>query len=219
MAARRTPGRVLAALAVVAAAGAGGCATARSLSALREVEFALASVSQVRLAGIELTEVGSYEDLSPVEAAALMAALGAGRLPLELELGLEATNRGGAEALLARMDWTLLLAGRDTVSGTLDRAYRLPPGATAVVPVRASVNLVEFFGRNLPELVQLALAAAGETSEPVEVGLRVQPTIDTPLGPVRFPAPVTVVREVVGGPAREGGGAGRPSGRAAADTG
>jgi len=187
---------------VVGLAALAGCATVRGLSALRNVQFALGSVSGARLAGVDLDDVSSFEDLSPLQATMLVGALMAGNVPLDLDLGVEATNPGEVAAQLTRMDWTLLLAGRDTIGGTLDRAYEIPPGKTTEVPVHVSVNLIEFFGRNLPELVQLGLAAAGESSEPVEVGLRVRPTIDTALGPIRFPAPITIVREMVGGPAR-----------------
>lgn len=180
------------------ACGLAGCATMRGLAALRDVEFALESVGTARLAGIDLTRLRSAEDVNPVQAAALATGLLTRNLPLELELHVAATNPGTAAAELTRMDWTFLLAGRDTVAGTLDRAYPIPAGATTMVPVRVSLNLAEFFQRNLPDLVDLALAAAGESRKPVEIGLRVRPTIETALGPIKIPAPITIFRHHIG---------------------
>lgn len=186
------------------ATGLAGCATVRGLQALRDVEFRLDSVADARLAGVDLARLRSFEDLTPLQATALLGGLMERNLPLQLELGVAARNPGSVAARLVRMDWTLLLAGRDTVSGTLDRAWEIPPGETTIVPVRVSVNLAEFFEHNLPELVDLALAASGRSSRPVEIGLRVQPTIDTALGAMRFPAPITIVRQSVGGARAQG---------------
>lgn len=177
-----------------------GCSTYRGIAALRDVGFAFDSVRTARLAGIDLMRLETVEDLTPLQGAALGSALLARNLPLELEVLVAAHNPGSVPAQLHRMDWTLLLAGRDTVGGRLDRAYPIPAGETTLIPVRASLNLAEFFERNLHDLVDLALAAAGESNRPVEIGLRIRPAIDTALGPIAIPAPVTILRKHVGRP-------------------
>lgn len=175
------------------------CSTLRGVTALRNVEFSLGPLAAAHLVGIDVQRISSVDDLTPVMTARLFAALAGGNVPLELDLRVLALNPGGSAAALTRMDWSLVLAGRETVRGALDRAHTIAPGGTTEIPVRVSVNLVEFFGRNLPELIQLAAAVAGESDQAVEVALRVQPTLDTALGPIRFPAPLTLVRESVGG--------------------
>ncbi len=192
--------RLICSLFLVTLTTLAGCSTLRGIAALRDVEFALDSVRGARLAGIDLMRLESFEELTPLQGAALGAALLTRNLPLELELQVAAHNPGAVAAQLTRMDWTLLLAGRDTVAGSLDRAYPIPAGATTQIPVRVSLNLAEFFQKNLHELVDLALAAAGESSRPVEVGLRVKPTLDTALGPITVPAPITILRQQIGGP-------------------
>ena len=42
----------------------------------------------------------------------------------------------------------------------------------------------------------VALAIAGHGSTPRELRLELQPTIDTSIGPIRYPAPVVIRRQV-----------------------
>jgi hypothetical protein len=129
-----------------------------------------------------------------MDIARLGSALAEGRLPLSFQLHVEATNPedNSVNARLTNMDWTLLLDDRETVSGTLERRIVLPPGQPTDVPVDVSLDLAKIFDENLQQLVALATAVAGE-GPPTNVKLKVQPTIQTRLGPMRYPSPITVV--------------------------
>jgi hypothetical protein len=79
------------------------------------------------------------------------------------------------------------------VSGVIDREVALPPGEPRIIPVYVNLNLVEFFDGNASELLNLALRFAGARSESADVRLRATPTIETPLGPMNYPATITIV--------------------------
>jgi len=177
----------------------GGCRAFREVSNLKEVRFRIDRVTDAQLAGISLAGVQSYEDFGGLDIARLGSALAEGRLPLSFQLHVEATNPEGntLNARLTNMDWTLLLEDRETVSGTVDRTIVLPPGEPTDVPVDVSLDLAELFDENLQRLVALATAVAGE-GPPTNVKLKVQPTIQTRLGPMRYPNPITVVSKDVG---------------------
>src|SRR5262249_34334731 len=146
-------------------------------------------------------DVRSPDDLTTDQGASLAAAALAGNLPLECNVIVRATNpaSNAVTAELLRMDWTLLLNGRKAAAGVLDRRYSIPPGDAAAVPVHVACDLEHRLRPHGPTLIALALGLAGEPSSPVDVSLRVVPLIDTPLGTMRFPAPITIVRRTVGG--------------------
>jgi hypothetical protein len=96
------------------------------------------------------------------------------------------------------MDWTLFLEDRETISGILDQNLVFPPGQTTTFPVTIEVDLVDFFDRNLRDLVELALSVSGQGGEPKNVSLRAIPTIDTPLGEMEYPRPITIVSRDLG---------------------
>ena len=178
-----------------------GCSTFQQYAALEDVEFHLAGVSDVRLAGIELDRMSSYEDLGMLDLARLAQAVGQNELPLDLDVHVGALNPAdnGTEARLMRMDWTLLLEDREALNGTLDEEIILPPGQPMIIPIAISLNLVEFYEGNAQDLLELGLALAGQGGAGKNVALRISPVINTPLGAIRYPQPITLVNERVGG--------------------
>lgn len=182
-------------LALTATVLVSGCATLREVTALHRVNFSLAEVSGGTLAGVSIEDVRDAEGVSPLTMARFATALARGELPLEAVLQVRADNPSdNARARLVALDWTLFLDDRETVRGSLDEEHLLPPGEPVIVPVRVEVDLIDFFGDQLEEALALALAVAG-AGEPRRVRLDATPTVETPLGPIRYPEPVRIEYE------------------------
>ncbi len=177
-----------------------GCTTLREVSNLRKVQFSIDRVSASRLAGVDVSQVQSYDDLRATDALRLGAALSDGKLPLSFTLHLQATNpaSNSVNARLTEMDWTLLLEEKETVSGRFGQEVVLPPGDPQEVTFQVELDLVRFFDDNLQGLVDLAAALGGD-KPPQTIKLRMQPTVNTALGPFQYPSPITVVSKEVGG--------------------
>jgi len=185
-------------MAIVAVAFLAGCATMRGVSALRNVDFELDRVNDVRVAGVRID--GRHgTDIPATEAAAVAVAALSGHLPLECEVVVRASNppSNPVTAELVRMDWTLLLDGRKTVGGRVARRYTIPPGESVDVPVDVAVDLFETLGRQMPTLLRLAAALSGDGRSPVDARLQLNPYLDTPFGSMRFPRAITVPLEHV----------------------
>jgi hypothetical protein len=178
-----------------------GCATLQQVMALRDVDFTLDRVADVRLAGVDMSRVQTFGDLSVGDAGRIAIAASRRELPLEFQLHLLAENpeENSVSARLVQMDWTLLLQDRETLSGTFANETVLPPGQPVDVPIGISLNLIEFFEGNAEDLVELALSLAGQGGEPKDIALRATPIVQTSLGPIRYPNPITIVSGRVGG--------------------
>jgi hypothetical protein len=188
--------------AAACAAGLAGCATLRQITALRQVDFSLAGVQEGRLAGVDLRRIASYSDLSPLEIGRIALAVTRKDVPLEFRVLVRADNPAdnGTAATMVRLAWTLLLDDKETINGVLDTTVTMPPGQTAYIPVPMRVNLVQFFDGPAQSLVELAASVAGLNSHPTRIAVRAVPTIHTPLGPITYPHPITIVSRTVGGP-------------------
>ena len=188
-------------LAVIALAGGLGCATLQQLVALRQVDFALGSVVGGRLAGVDLSRVRSAADLTATDLARVALAVARRDVPLEFTVNVEALNPADNKvtARMIRLQWVLLLQGKETVSGIVDQPITLAPGQPATIPLTMRLDLLQFFGEAAPDLVNIALAAAGANREATTISLRAVPTIDTPIGPITYPNPITIVSRTVGG--------------------
>ena len=178
----------------------GGCATLQQIAALRAVDFSLDRLAGVRLAGVELDGKTSYSDLSVTDVARLTLALTHDRLPLEFDLLVVGENPAdnGTDARLVRLDWTLLLEDRETVSGVFDQEVVFRPGVPTPFPVRMELDLLEFFQGSARDLGELALSLSGQGGASKSVALRAIPTVQTALGPLRYPGAITVLSTEVG---------------------
>jgi hypothetical protein len=187
----RTARRLVAALLTL---GLAGCATLQEIANLRRVDFRLRDVSGLALAGVDLAGVRSVEDLNLIEVGRITVAVTRNRLPIAFELGIAASNPPGegGDARLTALDWTLFLEGRETISGALDREYVIPAGGSTRIPVTIAFDLIEFVDGNATDLTELALSLANAGGSPKNVTLRAVPTIDTPLGPIRYPEPIVI---------------------------
>jgi hypothetical protein len=186
---------------LIVVAGAIGCASLQQLIALRRVDFSLGSVGNGRLAGVDLSRVSSYRNLSAVDLGRITLALAQNDLPFEFQVDVRAENPADNKvtARLIRLAWSLYLNEKETISGTLDTTFTLPPGTPVTIPMQMLLNLLQFFIGPAQSLVDLAASIAGLSKDSTKVSLRAVPTVDTPLGPISYPTPITIASRTVGG--------------------
>jgi len=180
---------------------AAACATLQQLAALRQVTFALAGVRNGRLAGVDLARIRSYSDLSATDIGRISLALARKDLPIEFVVDVRAENPpdNKVTATMVRLAWSLLLNDKETISGVVDTTVSLPPGTPVGIPMQMRLNLLQFFNGPAQSLVDLAASIAGLSSDPTRIAIRAVPTIDTPIGRISYPSPITIVSRTVGG--------------------
>ena len=178
-----------------------GCQTIRELTNIRNVDFSLGQLTDIRVAGVNLDGVRSYSDLSAGDILKLTAGFAKKELPLSVNVHIKALNPADnqVDAQLTRLDWTLFLEEKETISGALDQSYQLKPGIPQEIPVAISLELTDFFDSNIRELINLASTLSGQGGSSTNVKLVATPIIDTLIGPIRYPEPITIVSENVGG--------------------
>ncbi len=188
--------RSLAALTLLAVLGVPGCTALQELAALRSVTFAFAGVSDVRLAGIRIGAGSSYASLGAADVARLGAAVVSQEVPIEFLAHVDATNppENTVSARMVDMDWTLFIEDRKTLAGKLGAPVAIAPGRTVDVPLAVRFDLLELGSGGARNLFDLALAIAGQGSIRKDLRLELLPTIETSLGPIRYPSPVVVHR-------------------------
>jgi hypothetical protein len=172
-----------------------GCATLQELAALHQVAFAFDRVSEVRLAGIALDRVDGWSQLTTIDAARLVAAVASGNVPLDLVVHVRAENPSDnhVTARLVGLDWTFFVEDRKTVAGHVAGGLSLPPGQPVDVPVPVALNLSDYFHDGARDLFELALGIAGRGNTR-SIRLEATPTIETSLGPIRYPEPIVIER-------------------------
>jgi len=195
-----------AALMVLALLLCQGCAAlsevASGLTSLRRLEFKIGGVSDFRLAGVETAGKSSLSEFSAVDAIRLLQAFRGKKLPAEFTLEVLAVNpndgTGGTTrtaTTLTGLESRLLIDGKTTVTGNIGQPVQVPgTGQTVSIPIRLSLDLVEFFGdKRYEDLINLALALGGGRSDPTRLALDAQPRVTTPYGTLTYPGRITIV--------------------------
>lgn len=184
--------------------GVGGCTGLQQLAALRNVSFGLAGLVGARLAGIDLARVTNYSKLSPLDIAKVVVGLSRKDLPLEFTLNVAAENPANNKvtARMLKMGWSLFLNEKETISGIFDKPIELLPGQPQTFPMTMRMNVLQFFDGPAKDIFDLAVALTGADPDAKKISLKATPTIDTPLGPMNYPSPITIISRTLGGPSK-----------------
>ncbi len=182
------------------------CATltdmASVLANLQRLKFRLAGVRDFRLMGIDLSGKTRLTDFGAGEALQLVQSFRSRKLPADLVLDVVAVNpndgTGGTRqttSTLTSLECRLLIDQKPTVTGNIEKPLEIPgTGQESVIPIRLSMDLLEFFGdRGYDDILGLALALGGRNRNPARLALDAQPTVQTPLGPITYPGRLTIV--------------------------
>lgn len=182
------------------------CATfdqvAAALANLQRLKFKLAGVRDFRLLGIDLGGKARLTDFGAGEALQLVQSFRSRRLPVDFVLDVVAVNpndgTGGTRkttSTLTGLECRLLIDQKPTVTGNIEKPLEIPgTGQESVIPIRLSLDLLEFFGdQRYDDILGLALAIGGRSRNPARLALDAQPTVQTPIGPITYPGRLTIV--------------------------
>jgi hypothetical protein len=181
-------------LALLLAGSIVGCAAAKEMIALHQVEFRFDRLSDARVVGIPLEGINSYGDVAPSDLARFAVAVASKDVPLDITVHVEGRNpeSNSTTARLMAMDWAYLVDDREAVSGRLTGPVAFEPGQPRDVPVPVRLNLATIFGGDGRTLLNTALALAGQRTSSHKVALRISPTVESSLGPIQYPTPITI---------------------------
>jgi hypothetical protein len=186
--------------------GLQSCATLEQLAGalvnLQRLKFKLGAVHDFSVLGINLGGKARLQDFTATEGLRLVQGFASKRLPAEFVLNILAVNpndgTGGSKqtvTTLTGLESRLLIDGKPTVTGNIDRAIEIPgTGQESTIGIRLGIDLYEFFGQGgYNDLLGLALAIGGKSGSSSRLSLDALPTVTTPFGPLTYPNRITII--------------------------
>lgn len=173
-----------------------------ALASMQKMQFKLANISNMKLAGVDVTKVSDPARLSIADGLSLANAFTRGSLPSSFTLNVEARNpnngTGGARTTtltLNDLDWRLLIDDVRTVGGNLERPINVPgTESSTMIPLAVNIDFAQFFkDKGYNGVVNLALALGGVNGSTSRVKLDALPTVGTPFGELSYPSRITIV--------------------------
>lgn len=175
---------------------------ASAIAGLKRLQFKLGAVRDFRLLGLDIGGKSKLGDFSALDGLRLVESFRTKKLPVDFVVDVLAVNpndgTGGTRqstSTLTGLECRLLIDDKPTVTGNIDQPLEIPgTGREAVIPIRISLDLLEFFGdKRYEDLIQMALAIGGRDRSPARLSLDAQPTVSTPIGPITYPGRITII--------------------------
>ena len=183
-----------------------GCAAlnemAAALANLQRLKFKVGSIRNFRILGLDIGGKSKLSDFSALDALRLVESYRSKKLPVDFVMDVLAVNPNDGTvgtrrtaSTLTGLECRLLVDNKPTGTGNIDGPVEVPGmGQESVIPIRISLDLLEFFGdKRYEDLLQLALAVGGREGSPSRLALDAQPTVSTPVGPITYPGRITIV--------------------------
>ena len=159
--------------------------------------FALQSIEQATLGGVDVTNIRSAADLNPGDRARILAAFATGSLPLNMRVNLQVTNPNGELAALNALDYKVLVDGNEIAAGATTQRIEVPGNSTATVtlPVTADARQVVANG-GAEALGGFALGLADRNRQPTRVTIAVRPSVKFLGTTIKNPDYITIGKDV-----------------------
>jgi len=197
---------VVAAVALAGALTFSSCAALTDMASivanLQRLKFKIGSVRDFKLLGIDLSGKAGIGDFGASDILKIGQSYSSMKLPVEFVMDVLAVNpndgSGGTtktSSTLTGLECRLLIDGKPTIMGNIDQPIEIPgTGQESVIPLRLSLDLLEFFSdKRTDDLIGMALAIGGRNGTPARLSLDAQPTVSTPFGPITYPGRVTII--------------------------
>jgi LEA14-like dessication related protein len=177
------------------------CNFLKEISTLGKCEFRVTTLEDPEIAGVDVSQVNSFTDLSFVDMGIISASFLKGDLPLSFTLNVEARNPNPATAALNGLEYLAFIDDVEVARGELDRRVEIPAsGGVATIPLKLSTDLIDILKKDSRQaLVNFGLNLADAGKRPTRVSIKVKPTILVGAMEINYPGYFTVKHDFTSG--------------------
>ena len=176
------------------------CKTLMSYTNILKCDFRMESLKNPKVAGIDVTRIKGFSDLSFIQAGKITASYLSGNIPLNFTLNLEGKNPNTTVARIAQFDWILKIDDVQISTGTNGNEYAIAANdGTVIMPLKISVNLLDIINNETKDaLLNFGLNLADASGRPTRVSVQIKPTVYVSSVPITYPGYLTLGTEFGG---------------------
>jgi LEA14-like dessication related protein len=186
---------------LLAAISQNSCNFLKEISALGKCEFRVTTLDDPEIAGVDVSQIRSFNDLSLVDMGIISASFLKGDLPLSFTLNVEVRNPNPAMAALNSLEYLAFIDDVEVANGQLDRRIEIPAnGGVTAIPLRLNTDLIDIMKKDSRQaLVNFGLNLADAGNRPTRVSIKVKPTILVGAMEINYPGYFTVKHDFTSG--------------------
>ncbi len=178
-----------------------GCGINRQadlLKALKNCDYKVSSISNVKLAGADVKNLLDEGDLNLTSLPGLALGFLRKDVPLGATVNLQITNPSGLTAAINQFDYKILVNNTDLAEGTVTQNISLDQGKTITVPVSIRTNVYQLLSNQT--ILNDVIKAAKKTSSTNEslglLTIKIRPTFMIGNTPIKYPGYISISKEV-----------------------
>ena len=146
---------------------------------LAKCKFNLAGLSNVTVSGISIESNMKVSNLNAVQALQITQAVARKSLPVTFNVGVKVDNPNSKTAGMNRMDYILMLDGKEMITGAFSEKISIPGGSTQTVAVPITVDLFKVFSNeNSDAIVNIAMKLGGNKTNPSKLSMKLKPYVE-----------------------------------------
>ncbi len=155
-----------------------GCAILNELTALTKCEFKFHSAENPVIAGINVSRINSYSDLSFMDGQRVVTTIMQRKLPFEITANVEVKNPGMMTAAVNQIEWIAYIDDIEISRGRVDRRIEIQPNATTLVPIRIDTDLFRYLeGDNPKTMLNFGLNLVDAGGQPTRLSMKIKPSV------------------------------------------
>jgi LEA14-like dessication related protein len=163
---------------------------------LSRCEFRINTVTDIRLAGVNVSNIQHISDVRPMDVLMLTNGVLNNNLPLNFNVNLQVKNPNDQAASLNRFDWILFIDDLQMIEGAINERFSVGPEATSTLPVQIGFNLAEALSdERADKIIDFALGLAEGSGKTTRVMVKLRPSVMVGQRSIQYPGWIEVRNE------------------------
>jgi len=163
---------------------------------LSKCEFRINTISDIQLAGVNVSGVKKISDVNPLDALLITNAWISNQLPFNFNLNLEVKNPNSQPASMNRLDWILFIDDMQMLEGAVNERFVTGAGETGNLPVQIGFNLAEVLkGESKDKIIGTVLGLVDGSGKSTRVMVKLKPSVMVGQQTIMYPGWLEVRHE------------------------
>ncbi|MCQ2973702.1 MAG: LEA type 2 family protein [Bacteroidales bacterium] len=170
-----------------------GCKPVSQLATFIKCDFDFISVSNVKVADINVNSIHKYSDFTLVDVAKLLKAFKDKNFILSLTVNVNAKNPNPKTATLAGFDYILWIDDIQVLTGSMDQKFVIEPNQSIDMPMNFDVDLLEVLrSESRDKILSFGCGLATNNADASRVKLSLKPYLKNDNKITKFPTYITI---------------------------
>ncbi|MBE0639209.1 MAG: LEA type 2 family protein [Bacteroidales bacterium] len=163
---------------------------------LSKCEFRINTVTDIRLAEVNISNIQKISDVKPLEMLQLTNAYLNKQLPLNFNLNLLVKNPNDQPASLNRLEWILFIDDSQLLEGVINQKFVTNPGETASLPLKVGFNLADVIeGDQINKIINYAMGLTDGSGKTTRIMIKLKPSVMIGQQSIMYPGWIEVRNE------------------------